>query len=105
MRPDVILRNFGPTPAVALIAESRIAVFSGFPADEQIQFVPTDRAGVSVVSPDNEFWVPTVFIVFNLDDWNVLTAGKQKLVLYGRAHYEDIFGSPIKAHGCIGTTR
>jgi hypothetical protein len=59
LRPDVILRNFGPTPTVGLIAECCIAVFQGFPTEEEVQFDPTDKAGVSVVSPNNEFWVPS----------------------------------------------
>jgi hypothetical protein len=33
-----------------------------------------------------------VFIVLSLDEWRVLTAGKQKLILFGRARYQDIFG-------------
>lgn len=94
LRPDVVLRNFGPTPALALIAECRIAVFLGFPTAEEIHFEPTDNAGVSVVSPNNEFWVPTVSIAFTLNNWAVLTRGEKKLILFGRAHYNDIFGRP-----------
>ncbi len=105
MRPDVILKNFGSSPAVAFIADGRIGMFDDFPASEEVQFNISDKNGVSVVSQDNEFWVPSLFIALSFDEWIVVTQGRKKLVIFGRAHYDDIFGSPTRAHGCIGITR
>ena len=91
----MVLKNYGPTPAMTLTAETSLQLFAGFPASEQVQPQPTDRNGVSVVSPGNEFWVPSAFIELNLDEWHLVTSGKMKLVLFGQAHYEDIF---VKQH-------
>ncbi len=96
-RPDVILQNYGHSPATTFVAESRITVFGGFPKTEEIQFDLTDKNGVSVVTPASEFWVPSAFIALSLDEWLPVTRGEKKLVLFGRAQYEDIFGKPHKS--------
>ena len=96
-RPDVVLQNYGPTPAAAFVVEVRLELFADLPTTDQLQFNVTDKNGVSVVSPGNEFWVPSAFIALGLDDWLLLTKGKRKLVLFGRAHYEDIFGKQHKS--------
>jgi len=96
-RPDVVLQNYGSTPATAFIAEGRLQLFSNFPKTEDLQLNITDRNGVSVVSPGNELWVPSAFIALTLDEWLLVTSGKKKLVLFGRAHYEDIFGKQHKS--------
>jgi hypothetical protein len=68
-----------------------------FPKTDQLQFNLTDKNGVSVVSPGNEFWVPSAFIALSLDDYLLMTKGERKLVLFGRAQYEDIFGKQHKS--------
>ena len=95
-RPDVVLKNYGTTPATTFMAEARLQLFAGFPTTEQIQFQVTDQNGLSVVSPGNDFWVSTS-IRLSLADWLLITSGKKKLVLFGRAQYEDIFGKPHKS--------
>ncbi len=40
------------------------------------------------------------FLLHSSDEW------RQKEARYfGRAHYDDIFGKPTRAHGCIGIIR
>lgn len=97
VRADVVLQNYGPTPAVAFMAEGHLALFPDFPKTEELQFNLTDKNGVSVVSASNEFRLPTAFIALTLDQWSLVESGQKKLVLFGRAHYEDIFRKPHKS--------
>jgi hypothetical protein len=96
-RPDVVLKNYGTTPATTFMAETSLQLLADFPTTEQLQFQVTDQNGLSVVSPGNEFWVMSTPIRISLDDWHLVTSGKIKLVLFGRAYYEDIFGKPHKS--------
>ncbi len=95
-RPDVVLKNYGATPATAFVAETRLELLPGFPNPEELHFQVTDQKGVSVVSPGNEFWLST-FICLSRHDWLLVTSGNKKLVLYGRAFYEDIFRKQHKS--------
>ena len=46
-----------------------------------------------MLSPGGDFWVvPTAIMRFKPDDWNALMQGNRKLLLYGEAQYQDIFG-------------
>jgi hypothetical protein len=74
------------------VAEARVQLFSGFPSADQIEFELTDKNGLNVVSPGNEYWVSSVLIDLSQREWTMVTSGKKKLVLFGRAHYDDIFG-------------
>jgi hypothetical protein len=97
LRPDVVLRNYGSTPAAAFIAGGHLQVFSDLPTTADLALNITDENGVSVVSPGNEFWVPSAFIALTFDEWRLITSGERKLVLFGRAHYDDIFGKQHKS--------
>jgi hypothetical protein len=68
-------------------------VFDDFPTTAELQFTPANKS-VSVVSPGGDFWVvPTAIMRFKFNDWTALMQGKGKLLLYGEAHYQDIFGN------------
>jgi hypothetical protein len=96
LRPDVVLKNYGTTPATTFMAETRLQLFTALPTTEQIQFQVTDQNGLSVVSPGNDFWL-SASIRLSLDEWGLITSRKKKLVLFGRAQYEDIFGKLHKS--------
>jgi hypothetical protein len=90
---DVILRNFGQTPASSLTAECRMLVVNDLPTTAELQFTPSNKS-VSVLSPGSDFWVvPTAIMRFKFNEWPAITEGKRKLLLYGEAHYQDIFGN------------
>jgi len=93
---DVVLKNYGSTPATTFLAESRLQVRADLPTTEQLQFQVTDQNGLSVVSPGNSFRLGDS-INISIDDWNLVTSGKSRLVLFGRAHYDDIFGQSHKS--------
>ena len=42
---------------------------------------------------------------FKFDEWTTLMQGKGKFLLYGEAHYQDIFGNPHAVRGCTFGTR
>lgn len=94
---DVILRNFGQTPASSLTVACRMQVCDDFPTDAELKLTPAN-ASISVVSPGDEFWVvPTPAMRFKFDEWTTLMQGKGRFLLYGEAHYQDIFGNPHRS--------
>ena len=96
LRPDVVLKNYGTTPATTFMAETHVRLFDEFPATEQLDSQVTDQNGLSVISPGNDFWMSTS-IRLSLADWVLVTRRKKKLVLFGRAQYSDIFGKPHRS--------
>lgn len=90
---DVILHNFGQTPASSLTVACRMQVCDDFPSEAELQLTPA-KTSIGVLSPGAEFWVvPTPFMRFKFEQWNALMQGKGKFLLHGEAHYQDIFGN------------
>lgn len=89
---DVILHNFGQTPASSLTVACRMQICDEFPTEVELQLAPV-KISSGVLSPGGEFWVvPTPVMRFKFDEWNAVTQGKSKFLLYGEANYRDIFG-------------
>jgi hypothetical protein len=61
-RVDLVLQNYGSTPTVTFMAEGRLELLPDFPTTEKLQFNVTDKNGVSVISPGNEFPLPTAYL-------------------------------------------
>ncbi len=79
------------------MAEGHLELLSDFPTTEELQFNVTDKNGVSVISPGNEFPLPTAYISLDLQQWSQVENGNRKLVLLGRGLYDDIFGRQHKS--------
>jgi hypothetical protein len=83
---DVILRNFGQTPASLPRAECHMQVIGDFPTTTELHLTPSNKS-VSVLSPGGDFWVvPTAIMRSKLADRAALMQGKGKLLLFCNAY-------------------
>ena len=94
-RPDVKLKNYGSTPATCFMADCRLELFDRMPTMQELEIKLSQDQGYGVVSPGDISWQSAKRTV-TFDELGQMKAGK-KLVLYGRAQYNDIFDKTHKS--------